>query len=71
MIFRCPEIRKRRGIARSSVIDMGFRPIPGQQVVEAAHAVAVRHALEDVFEVGERVHGDNYAAIGIGGRYER
>ena len=50
---------------------MGFRPIPGQKFIESAHGVTVRHALEDVFEVGERVHGDNYAAIGIGWRYER
>jgi hypothetical protein len=45
---------KRRGVTRQSVIDMGFRPIPGQKFIESAHGVAVRHALKDAFEIGER-----------------
>jgi hypothetical protein len=44
----------RRGVTRQSVIDMGFRPIPGQKFIESAHGVAVRHALKDAFEIGER-----------------
>jgi len=46
---------KRRGVTRQSVIDMGFRPIPGQKFIESAHGVAVRHALKDAFEIGERL----------------
>ena len=30
-------------------------PIPRQQIVEPAHGVAVCHALEHVFKVGERL----------------
>jgi len=52
-IFRF--FRKRRDVTRQSVIDMGFRPIPGQKFIESAHGVAVRHALKDAFEIGERL----------------
>ena len=48
-IFRF--FRKRRDVTRQSVIDMGFRPIPGQKFIELAHGVAVRHALKDAFEI--------------------
>ncbi len=38
------------------MIDRGFgRPVPGQEIVEPAHGMTVSHALEHVFEVGERL----------------
>ena len=37
------------------MIDRDFCPILRQEIVEPVHGVAVRHALEDVSEVGERL----------------
>ena len=35
------------------MIDGHFRPVPRQEIIEPVHGVAVRHALDDVSEVGE------------------
>ena len=56
--FRLPRIttsRKRPAVTR--VVSGGFvlSPIPGEEFVEPAHGMAVGHALEDVFEIGERL----------------
>ena len=48
------------------MIDRHFRPIPGEQVVDSAHGMAVCHAVKDVFEIGERLD-----VVELGGGDER
>ena len=45
-------IRKRPGVARRSGVDGRWRPVPGQEVVETVHGMAVGHAPENVAKVG-------------------
>src|SRR5271169_6212265 len=47
--------RKRRVIAHHSKLDLVRLPIPGQQVIEPAHGIAVGQAFQHVVEVGERL----------------
>jgi hypothetical protein len=47
--------RKRPAVARYLVIDVHFWPIPGQEFIDPAHGMTIRHALQDVLEIGERL----------------
>ena len=44
--------RKRPVVARRSGVGWRGRPVPRQEIIEPAHRMAMRHALEHVFEVG-------------------
>ena len=46
-------LRKRPFLARSLGLSAYWLPVPGQQVIEPAHRVAVRHAMQHVLEIGE------------------
>src|ERR1035437_176619 len=45
--------RKRRVLAHGSGFGVGWLPIPGQELVEAAGGMTVGHALQDVSEPGK------------------
>src|SRR6266508_1628761 len=44
---------KRRVVARPLMIDVGFLPVPRQEIVEPAHGMAIGQALQDIAEIGE------------------
>jgi hypothetical protein len=44
---------KRRVVARPLMIDVGFLPVPRQEIVEPAHGMALGQALQDIAEVDD------------------